>query len=76
MFKFDENKMPLIDLGGDGNIIRLESEDLTEKDREKAARELRETPEIKDAAIKEFNFLLSGKRKLQRTGHSVPHEWQ
>lgn len=60
MYKFDENDAPFIDLGN-GNVVRLEREQLDDKDREKAAKELRETDEIKRAAIKELTLLLSGK---------------
>lgn len=59
MYKFDDNGAPFIDLGN-GNVVRLEREELDEKEREKAVRELRETDEIKRSAIKEFTLLLSG----------------
>lgn len=59
MYKFDENKAPVIDLGN-GHVVRLEPEELNEKDRDKAEKELRENEEIKKAAIKEFVLLMSG----------------
>lgn len=60
MYKLDEkDSTPIIDLGN-GNVVRLEREDLDERTKEKAERELRETDEIKKAAIKEFTLLLSG----------------
>lgn len=61
MYRFHEtDKTPIIDLGN-GNLVKLEREELDEKTKEKAVRELRETDEIKKAALKEFSLLLSGK---------------
>lgn len=57
--KYDEEKMPFIDLGN-GSIVRLESEEISDKCRETARIELRETEEIKNAAIEELKHLLSG----------------
>lgn len=56
-----EDKIPYIDLG-DGYVIRLEYEDLSdEKYIEKAKIELRETPEVVEAAISELRKLIKGK---------------
>ena len=61
MMRFNEvDQTPIIDLGN-GHTVRLEREELDEKTKEKAARELRETDDVKSAAIKEFTLLLSGK---------------
>lgn len=60
MLTYDENKFPVIELG-DGCVVRLETDDLTENEREKAETELRETEEIKKASLKEFILLLSGR---------------
>lgn len=61
MLRYDEtDETPIIDLGK-GYTVRLERQDLDEKTQEKAEKELRETPEIKKEAIKEFTLLLSGK---------------
>lgn len=61
MLRYDGvDNTPIIDLGN-GNVVRLEREELDERTKEKAERELRETEEIKRAAIKEFTLLLSGK---------------
>lgn len=57
--KFDENKIPYIDLEN-GYSIRLETDDLTEEEAEKAKRELRETPEVVESALKELRVLLQG----------------
>lgn len=55
-----EDKIPFIQMG-DGYKIRLEYEDLTdEKFIEKARSELRETPEVVQAAIEEFRSLIKG----------------
>lgn len=60
MYKFDESDAPFIDLGN-GNVVRLEREELNAEEQEKAERELRETEENKRSAIKELTLLLSGK---------------
>lgn len=61
MLRYDGvDNTPIIDLGN-GNVVRLEREGLDDRTKEKAERELRETEEIKRAAIKEFTLLLSGK---------------
>lgn len=57
--KFDENKIPYIDLEN-GYSIRLETDELTEEEAEKAKRELRETPEVVESALKELRVLLQG----------------
>lgn len=57
--KFDENKIPYIDLEN-GYAIRLETDELTEEEAEKAKRELRETPEVVESALKELRVLLQG----------------
>lgn len=65
-----EDKIPFIDLG-DGFIIRLEYEDLSdEKYIEKAKTELRETPEVVQAAISELRLLIKGKKFLGSFFHS------
>lgn len=56
---YDENGAPYVDWGG--NTIRLEKEPITEKDLiEKAEKELRETPEIREQALRELRELLKG----------------
>lgn len=58
--KFDENKVPYIDLGRD-YFVRLENDEFTDpKSKEKAARELRETPDVVAEAIKELRAKLQG----------------
>lgn len=60
MYTFDEvDKTPIIDLGH-GYIVRLEREELDDETKKKAEKELRETDEIKKAAIKDLSMLLSG----------------
>lgn len=57
--QFDENGVPYVDWGG--NTIRLEKEPVTEKALiEKAEKELRETPEIREQALRELRELLKG----------------
>lgn len=59
-----DDKIPFIDLG-DGFVIRLEYEDLTEeKYKEKARNELRESPEIIKNAVEELRSLIKGKLRL------------
>lgn len=56
---FDENGVPFVDWGG--NTIRLEKEPITEKHFiEKAEKELRETPELREQALRELRELLKG----------------
>ena len=58
--KFGEDKLPFVDLGH-GYKIRLEYEQIRdEKYLEKARIELRETDEVKEAALKELKELLKG----------------
>lgn len=58
--KYGDDKLPYIDIG-QGYKIRLEYEECSdEKDLEKARVELRETPEVKQQAIKELKELLRG----------------
>lgn len=58
--QYGDDKLPYIDMGK-GYTIRLEYEEVTdEKYLEKARVELRETPEIKEQAIKELKELLRG----------------
>jgi hypothetical protein len=59
--KYGEDKLPYVDLG-DGYKIRLEYEEIRdEKYLEKARIELRETPEVKEEALKKLKELLKGK---------------
>lgn len=61
MYRLDEtDQTPIIDLGN-GYTVRLERDELDEATQLKALTELRETEEVKKAAIKEFTLLLSGK---------------
>lgn len=56
---FDENGAPYVDWGG--NTIRLEREPVTEPVLiEKAEKELRETPELREQALRELRELLKG----------------
>ncbi|XP_062549044.1 alpha-tocopherol transfer protein-like [Armigeres subalbatus] len=62
--KFDENKVPYIDLGKD-YVVRLENGEFTDaKSKEKAARELRETPEVVAEALKELRGMLQAEKSL------------
>lgn len=62
--KFDENKVPYIDLGRD-YFVRLENDEFTDpKSKEKAARELRETPDVVPEAIKELRAKLQAEESL------------
>lgn len=62
--KFDENKVPYIDLGKD-YYVRLENDEFTDvKSKEKAARELRETPEVVAEALKELKAKLQEEKSL------------
>lgn len=62
--KFDENKVPYIDLGKD-YFVRLENDEFTDpKSKEKAARELRETPDVVPEAIKELRAKLQEEKSL------------
>lgn len=62
--KFDENKAPYIDLGKD-YCVRLENDEYTDaKSKEKAARELRETPEVVADAFKELRLRLQDEKSL------------
>lgn len=57
--QFDENNAPFL-VWGD-NIIRLEREPITDKALlEKAERELRETPENRENALRELRQLIKG----------------
>ncbi|KFB38990.1 AGAP009376-PA-like protein [Anopheles sinensis] len=59
--KFDENKVPYLDLGN-GYRIALEGEEYTDAiSKEKAARELRETPDVVEKSLQELRSLLQGK---------------
>jgi hypothetical protein len=56
--KYSENNLPYIHLEN-GYKIRLEDEEIQdEKYKEKAAKELRETPEIKQQALNEIKELI------------------
>lgn len=59
--KFDRNNQPYIPLGE--LTIRLENEEPTDDVKEKARRELRETPEVVVAAIDELRDLIKGKSR-------------
>ncbi|XP_026321621.1 alpha-tocopherol transfer protein-like [Hyposmocoma kahamanoa] len=60
---YDENGTPYVDWGG--NTIRLEKEPITEKVLiEKAEKELRETPEIREQALRELRELLKAEKSL------------
>nr|XP_019932619.2 alpha-tocopherol transfer protein-like [Aedes albopictus]XP_029719838.1 alpha-tocopherol transfer protein-like [Aedes albopictus]XP_029719987.1 alpha-tocopherol transfer protein-like [Aedes albopictus] len=64
MLKFDENKVPYIDLGKD-YCVRLENDEFTDaKSKEKAARELRETPDVIAEALKELRAKLQEEKSL------------
>lgn len=58
-YDVDKNKTPYIDLG-EGYQIRLEKEPLTDLCKEKALKELRETPENVELGIKELRELITG----------------
>lgn len=77
MYRLDEtDQTPIIDLGN-GYTVRLERDELDEATQLKALTELRETEEVKKAAIKEFTLLLSGKikEKEMRTKISLRINW-
>ena len=57
--QFDDNKLPYIDLGS--KVIRMDREEAPLWALEKAAVELRETPEIKAKAIEELREMLKSK---------------
>lgn len=57
--KIDEHGRPYIELC-DGYTVRLEYEEVPEEFKEKAREELRETPEIVEASLKEMRELLTG----------------
>lgn len=62
--KFDESKVPYIDLGRD-YFVRLENDEFTDpKSKEKAARELRETPDVVAEALKELRVKLQAEESL------------
>lgn len=57
--KYDDNKVPYIELGH--LIVRLEDEEPSEEVKEIARVELRETPEIVGPAVEEMKQLTLGK---------------
>lgn len=57
--KYDENKVPYIQLGH--LKVRLEDEEPTEEIKEKARVELRETPDVVKPAVEEMRRLTLGK---------------
>lgn len=57
---FDENKFPYIDMGN-GHRLRLEYEEPSDETKERAVRELRETPENVAKSIAELKELLKSK---------------
>lgn len=62
--KFDENKVPYLDLGN-GYSIALEGEEYTDAiSKEKAARELRETPDVVEKSLQELRSLLQEEKSL------------
>lgn len=63
MLKFDDNQVPYIDLGNN-YVIGLERGEAADWALEKAKRELRESPEIKNQAIKELKELIAKEKNL------------
>ncbi|KAG5675664.1 hypothetical protein PVAND_005551 [Polypedilum vanderplanki] len=62
--KYGDDKIPYIDLG-DNYKIRLEYEEISDKKTiDKAYKELRETPELKCSALKEFKEMIEGESDL------------
>uniref|UniRef100_A0A6E8VXQ7 CRAL/TRIO N-terminal domain-containing protein n=1 Tax=Anopheles coluzzii TaxID=1518534 RepID=A0A6E8VXQ7_ANOCL len=62
--KFDDNNVPYLDLG-DGYRIALEGDEYTDaKAKEKAARELRETPDVVEQSLQELRSLLQEEKTL------------
>ncbi|XP_058453639.1 clavesin-1-like [Malaya genurostris] len=62
--KFDENNHPYIEVGKD-YCVRLENEEYTDaKSKEKAARELRETPDVVSEALKSLRARLQEEKSL------------
>uniref|UniRef100_A0A182JFZ5 CRAL/TRIO N-terminal domain-containing protein n=1 Tax=Anopheles atroparvus TaxID=41427 RepID=A0A182JFZ5_ANOAO len=62
--KFDDHKVPYLDLGS-GYRIALESNEYTDAiSKEKAARELRETPDVVEKSIQELRSLLQEEKSL------------
>lgn len=57
----DVEELPSVQLGD--YVLRFELEDLTPFGKEVAKNELRETPEIRAAAIEELRTLLKGKKQ-------------
>lgn len=58
--KYDENRRPYVEISN-GYCMRLEHDDVTEEYKEKARKELRETPENVEKGLKELRELLSSK---------------
>lgn len=58
--KFDAQNTPYIPLGE--LTIRLENDPLTDAEKEKARRELRETPDVMEPAIVQLRALIKGKK--------------
>ncbi|XP_055636877.1 alpha-tocopherol transfer protein-like [Toxorhynchites rutilus septentrionalis] len=62
--KFDENKTPYIELGND-YVVRLENDEFTDvKSKEKAVRELRETPDVTDKAFETLRAMLQEEKSM------------
>ncbi|XP_053692562.1 retinaldehyde-binding protein 1-like [Sabethes cyaneus] len=62
--KFDESKVPFIDLGNDLRISLDFTEYSDEQSLDKGRKELRESPEIVDNALKDLRQLLKSEEKL------------
>lgn len=58
--KIDEHGRPYIEIC-DGYTVRLQYDEIPEEFREKARKELRETPENREQGLKELRQLLAGK---------------
>lgn len=57
--KYDENGRPYIEIC-EGYIVKVDTDDLSEEDKEKALRELRETPENVAIGLRDLRELIDG----------------